>query len=346
VLARELSWRGKFVGEFEAAFAKHVGVKHALTCCNGTAALHLALLAGGIGPGDEVILPVLSYVATANAVRYCQATPIFVDVEPDTWCMDLREVEKALTPRTRAILPVQLYGHWPDMDALMHLAVRRHLIVVEDSAEALNAHWRGRHAGTFGVAGVFSFFANKTITCGEGGMVVTHDDDRADLMRRLRGQGAEQHVHQYYHSMLGFNYRMTNLQAAVGLAQLETINHVTSRRAAVVDYYHQHLAAYETQRTPMQATVSDWMYTLLVPKSADATRVRVRMADAGVETRPVFLPMTQLPMYESKKKFPVAEDLSLRGINLPTHAGLTSTDLAHVVDVFQEALSEEAGHVK
>jgi perosamine synthetase len=338
-----VSWHGRFVREFETAFAQYVGSKHALACCNGTAALHLALEAAGIGPGDEVIVPVLTYVATANAVRHAGARPVFVDVDPTTWCMNVDEADRAITSRTKAILPVQLYGHWPDMGLLQHICKRRQLMLIEDAAEALTAHWKSQHAGTFGIAGAFSFFANKTITCGEGGMVVTNSDGVADTVRRLRAHGMEQSIHQYYHDRLGYNYRMTNLQAAVGLAQLETLPVLQSRRVEVVHYYRTHLSEFEQQWSSVTAIPSNWMFTVLVPKGVSVTDVRARMAEDGVETRPSFLPLSTLPMYsDSLRSFPVASDISNRGLCLPTHAGLTVAMLAHVETSFRKALQEAA----
>lgn len=342
---RELSWHGEYVRRFEEAFANHVGSKFAVTCSSGTAALHLALLAIGIGPGDEVIMPVLTYVATANAVCYCGATPVFVDVRPDSWCLDHEEVEKAITRRTKVILPVQLYGHWPEMTALQALAHRHGLLIVEDSAEGLNARYNGRHAGTFGVAGIFSFYANKTITTGEGGMLVTDDPAVAHRVRLYREQGAETSKHQYHHSVVGYNYRMTNVQAAIGLAQLETVAQQEARRRDVIQYYRSKLRRHRYQELPIMAgpdsVASDWMFAMCVHERP-VSQVRHWMAAEGVETRPVFRPMHQLPMYWSDQKFPVAEEIALRGINLPTHAGLTLETVAHVCDVVESALRQEA----
>jgi perosamine synthetase len=340
VRSRELSWHGAYVRRFEEAFARRVGSRHAITCCNGTAALHLALLAAGVGPGDEVIVPALTYVATANAVVYCGATPRLVDVHPSHWCLDVEAVDRAITPKTKAIVPVQLYGYWPDMDGLMHLANRRKIAVVEDAAEALGASWRGRHAGTFGITGAFSFYANKTITTGEGGMVVTDCDVAAARIRSLRAQCVDPKVHQYFHEAVGFNYRMTNVQAAIGYGQLEALNYFSQKRARVVMYYQRALAGFEHQMARTGAIPSDWMYSVLLPSGVSVSSVRERMAVTGVETRPMFLPLSHLPMFGSEHSYPVAEDISSRGISLPTHAGLDDTALTHVVSMFLKALEE------
>jgi perosamine synthetase len=226
------------------------------------------------------------------------------------------------------------------MGHLMHLANRRGIAVVEDAAEALSATWRGRQAGTFGVTAAFSFYANKTITTGEGGMVVTHQRSLADQMRRLRAQGVDTTDHQYYHSVLGYNYRMTNLQAAVGCGQMEGLDYFLKQRARAVDFYRHALRDLQQQYLFPEATASDWMYSVLLPENVDIECVRNRMLSAGVETRPMFLPLSKLPMYETDETFPAAEAISSRGLSLPTHAGLTAEMTEHVVAVLRTALQE------
>ena len=217
-----ISANGRFVKEFEEKFAAFCGVRYALACCNGTVTLHLALLALGIGEGDEVIMPTLTYIATANAVRYCGATPVFVDSEADTWNISPEEIEKHITPRTKAIIPVHLYGLACNMDAILDIAKRHDLKVIEDAAEAHGAAWRNKLVGSMGDVGSFSFFGNKIITCGEGGMVTTNDPELYEKMKLLRAQGVDPNK-RYWHTMVAYNYRMTNMQAAVGLAQLENV---------------------------------------------------------------------------------------------------------------------------
>ena len=225
-----ISSTGLYIGRFEAGFAEFCGVEHAITCANGTVALHLALLALGIGPGDEVICPTLTYVAAANSVVYCGATPVLVDAEAATWNLDPAAVEAAVTPRTKAILVVHLYGHPADMDAIRRIADAHDLRVVEDAAEALGARHRGRRVGSLSDVATFSFYGNKVITTGEGGMVVTDDATLAETVRLLRGQGQDP-TQRYRFPVVGYNYRLTNVACAIGCAQLEKVEwHVGRRR--------------------------------------------------------------------------------------------------------------------
>ena len=213
-----ISSKGKFIGEFERGFAGFVGVRHSATVSNGTVALHLALVALGIGPGDEVIVPTLTYIASVNAITYTGATPVFVDSLEDTWQMDPDDVRRKISPKTRAIMAVHLYGHPCDMDALQSIAREHSVYLVEDCAEAIGTLYRGKHVGTFGDVGTFSFFGNKTITTGEGGMVVTNDETLHERAVHFRGQGLAAH-RQYWHDVIGYNYRMTNICAALGVAR-------------------------------------------------------------------------------------------------------------------------------
>jgi perosamine synthetase len=240
----ESSWissKGKYLPLFEDAFAKHVGVSFATGVCNGTVALHLALVALGLGPGDEVIVPTLTYIASANAITYCGAMPVFVDSLRNTWQMDPEDVLRKITPRTRAIMVVHLYGHPCDMDVIRGLADKHRLFVIEDCAEAIGTKYRDRHVGNFGDIATFSFFGNKTITTGEGGMVVTNDPTLFDRAVHFKGQGLAAH-RQYWHDVIGYNYRMTNICAAIGLAQLERVDDFLSRKRALAKYYAERLA--------------------------------------------------------------------------------------------------------
>ena len=225
---------GRFVTEFERGFADFCGVRHAVATNNGTTALHLALVAIGIKPDDEVIVPSLTYIASANAVKYCGATPVFVDNDPVTFNIDPAAVEAAITERTKAIIPVHLYGHMADMDVLIEIATKHDLLIVEDAAEAVGARYKGRRAGSLGTCATFSFFGNKILTTGEGGMVTTNDGELAERLKLLRGQGMDPQ-RRYWFPEIGYNYRMTNLAAAIGLGQLENIEHHLSadRRAHV-----------------------------------------------------------------------------------------------------------------
>jgi perosamine synthetase len=319
-----ISSKGRFVGQFEEAFASYLGAGHAASVSNGTVALHVSLVALGIGPGDEVIVPTLTYIASVNAITYVGATPVFVDSLSKTWQMDPAAVEAAVTAKTRAILCVHLYGHPCEMDALLATAREHDLLVIEDCAEAIGSRYRGRHVGTFGDIATFSFFGNKTITTGEGGMVVT---DNAELHRRvsiLKDQGNAPD-RAYWHDTIGYNYRMTNIQAAIGVAQLESVDRRLEQKKQIAAWYQEDLASAGMSLQGAQAHVehSYWMCCALLPEGQSYPPVRDAMAELGIETRPVFHPVHTMPMYGAgSQDFPVAERLSERGINLPSWPGL------------------------
>ena len=340
-----ISSNGKFIGRFETEFAAFCGSRHAVACCNGTVALHLALLALGIGPGDEVIVPTVTFVATANAVHYVGATPVFADSERATWNLDPADVARKITPRTRAIIAVHLYGHPADMDAFAALARQHHLALIEDAAEAHGGECRGRRAGCMGDISTFSFYGNKVITTGEGGMCLTDDAALAEKIRLLRGQGMDPQ-RRYWFPIVGYNYRMTNIAAAIGVAQLERIDWHLARRREVFDWYHELLAGLpevEWQPEAEWARHACWMFTALLAPGIDRDDIAARMQTAGVETRPVFPPMHLLPPYQHLAvagSLPVGEDLSRRGLNLPTGAHLSREDVEHVAETLRTALRE------
>lgn len=328
-----ISSRGRFVSEFETRFAQRIGIAHAASVSNGTVALHLALIALGIGPGDEVIVPTLSYIASANCITYTGATPVFVDSLRDTWQIDPEDVRRHITPRTRAILPVHLYGQACDMDALVAIAKEYRLFIVEDCAEAFGTTYKGRHVGTFGDISTFSFFGNKTITTGEGGMVVSNDKTLFERTRHLKGQGlAEQR--EYWHDVVGYNYRMTNIQAAIGLAQLERADDLIGRKRALADRYK---AGLSNLRLEVHAEAPDtvhsyWMFSMLVEHPEQRDLLRKHLNADGIETRPLFYPMHTMPMYaKNYRKHQVAEDLAWRGINLPSWPGLSEIQIDCVI---------------
>lgn len=338
---------GKYVELFEAEFAKFCGVRHAVSCCNGTAALHLALAALGVGPGDEVIVPTLTFVATANAVTYCGARPVFVDSEPETWNLDPAQVAAKITPRTKGIVAVHLYGNPVDVDALRALASRHGLFLLEDAAEAHGALHRGRRAGSLGDVAAFSFYGNKIIATGEGGMVTTDDDALAARVRLLRGQGMDTE-RRYWFPVVGYNYRMMNLPAAIGLAQLECAGWHMGRRREVATAYRRLLGGvnglgWQTERE--WARHAYWMFTVVLSdRSADdRARLMARLHDEGIETRPVFYPVHSLPPYREaarNEEFPVAEGLARCGLSLPTWAGLSYDDQNYVCERLLTTLSE------
>ncbi len=341
----ESSWissSGKYIGLFENAFARYLGVKHAIAVSNGTVALHLALLALGVGPGDEVILPTLTYVATANAVRYAGAIPVLAESEPGTGNIDPSGIEKLITAKTKAIIPVPLYGHPCDMDPIIGLAQKHGLKVIEDAAEALGARYKGRPCGHLADMATFSFYGNKTITTGEGGMVVTDDSALAEKVRILKGQGMDPSK-RYWFPVVGYNYRMTNVQAAIGFAQIEKIDDHVGRRKEVALWYQGALAGIKGITLPevkSYAEHSYWMYTVLIGEEYGMTRdeLMARLAADGVETRPTFYPMHVMPVYEEDGgRFKTAEDFASRGMNLPTFYSLTRDEVERIADLIRKA---------
>lgn len=335
---------GSFVPEFEREFAAFCGARFGIAVCNGTAALHLALLAAGVGEGDEVLVPSLTYVATANAVRYCGATPVFVDADPAIWCMQAEGLDAMVTPRTRAIVPVHLYGHPCDMDAILELARRRGLAVIEDAAEAHGAEYRGRRVGALGAIGCFSFYGNKIITTGEGGMCVTDDARLAERLRSLRDHAMDPE-RRYWHEQIGYSYRMTNLQAALGVAQMGKIANFVERKRRLAGWYAEMLAPLAAAgriqlhpEAPWAASVY-WLYSVLVRAGrVSRDEARGRLDARGIETCPFFWPLHLLPPYARGERMPAAEDLGARGINLPSGADLDRNQVARVVQALGEAL--------
>ena len=329
-----ISSKGHFISEFERNFSNYVGLHHATAVCNGTVALHLALVALGVGPGDEVIVPTLTYVASANAVAYTGAKPVFADSEPLWWQISPSDILAKLTPRTKAIMPVHLYGAPCDMDAIMTIARDHGLLVIEDCAEALGTLYTGRHGGTFGDIASFSLFGNKTITTGEGGMVVSNDPILYSRAVHFKGQGLAE-SRQYWHDVIGYNYRMTNVCAAIGLAQLERVGEFGIAKRRIAAGYRERLnglgLAFHDE--PPDGLHSHWMVSILVENAADRDRLRDWLADRNIETRPFFFPVHTMPMYSDKSEsYKVAENLAERGINLPSWPGLNDLLLDRVCD--------------
>jgi perosamine synthetase len=316
-----ISSKGEFISKFELEFANFVGCKYASTVSNGTVALHLALLALGICSEDEVIVPTLTYIASVNSITYTGATPVFVDSLPDTWQMNPEDISKKITAKTKAILAVHLYGHPCDMDAITAICKEHNLLLIEDCAEAIGSKYKGKHVGTFGDIATFSFFGNKTITTGEGGMVITNDATLFDRCLHLKGQGLAKY-RQYWHDIVGYNYRMTNICAERGLAQLEQINKFIERKREIADHYKNSFEASEIDFHQETNDVyhSYWMCSILVRFPEERDRLRDFLAKHGIETRPLFYPAHTMPMFSHKfHKHPVAENLGWRGINLPSY---------------------------
>lgn len=335
-----ISSTGPFVQRFEQDFAALCGVGTALSVCNGTVALHLALLGLDVRPGDEVLVPSLTYIATANAVRYVGAEPVFVDVDPETWCMDPKLLEASITRRTKGIIPVHLYGHPADMDAINHAAAVNGLWVVEDVAEAPLARYKGRVTGSLAPLATFSFYGNKIFTCGEGGALTMNDPQLAIRLRALRGQGMDPQ-RRYYFPITGHNFRLTNLACAMLCAQLERRTQILERRRQIFEAYRERMAdipGIGFQPVMEWAETAPWLFCITVDEKAygrSRDELMAKLAEAEIETRPFFIALHRLPPFreESHRRgeaLPVTDCLSETGMNLPTYAGLTETDLDRI----------------
>jgi perosamine synthetase len=340
-----ISGTSEYVTEFEDKFARYCGCKYGIATNSGTTALHLALAALGVEENDEVVIPTFTMIATANAVTYTGARPVLVDSEPDTWNIDPKSIEKVITPRTRAIMPIHTYGHPVDMDPILDLAEEHDLYVIEDAAEAHGAEYNGRRTGSLGDAGCFSFYANKIITTGEGGMIVTQDEELAERAKWLRAHAFGKHGKHFYHEALGFGYRMSGLQAALGLAQLERIDDFVSSRIRNAKLYNSLLSELGDKislppRAPWAKNVY-WMYSVLLEDKFGMSRQDFmnNLADMGIETRTFFYPIHMQPVYSKQfrnHKFPVADDISKRGVNLPSGTGLTAEEVSYVCECIKK----------
>lgn len=331
-----ISSRGKYVNAFEQKFRELIGSSHAASVANGTVALHLALLALGIGPEDEVIVPTFTYVASVNAIAYVGAKPVFVDSLESTWQMDPEAVRSKITPKTRAIMAVHLYGHPCAMDELVAICRQHHLFLIEDCAEAFGTLYKEKHVGGFGDIATFSFFGNKTVTTGEGGMVTTNDERLHKRCVKLKGQGLVE-VGQYWHDIIGYNYRMTNICAAIGLAQLEQIETIIAKKRAIAEFYTESLAnlPLKTHLETKGTKHSYWMCSIILEDEELRDPLRKHLAQLGIETRPLFYPVHSMPMYVTSEKYPIAESLASRGMNLPSWPGLDIKQLETISEAIR-----------
>ncbi len=354
--AVQSSWvssQGEFVDKLENSIREFLGVDDVMVCSNGTVALHLAMLGLDIGPGDEVIVPTLTYVASANAVTYTGATPVFADSDPDTWCVDPASIRRLITKRTKAIMPVHLYGQMCDMDAIGAIGAKHGIPIVEDAAEAFGAMYRQQPAGTIGELATFSFFGNKLVTTGEGGLVVARDPKMMEKIWLIAHQGMDP-KRRYWHPVLGYNYRMTNLAAALGVAQMERVHDLLGHRIRLADWYHARLSSHSELTVPHQAPGTRhayWMYSLLLDEASRRDPVMAGLAERGVETRPFFYPVHEFPMYAAARTdrgCPVAVDLSRRGVCLPSYFQLREEDVdaiaGELLDVLTTSLPIPLSH--
>ena len=334
---------GKYVREFEQKLADYCNMPYALATSNGTVALHLAMEAMGIGKGDEVIVPDLTFAASINSIIYTGATPVIVDIEADSWNISPEAVEAAIGPNTKAIMPVHLYGLPANMNAINKLAAEHNLLVIEDAAEAIGSRYHGSMAGSMSDAATFSFYGNKTITTGEGGMVLFKDEDLYEKAKVLRDHGMSKEK-RYWHEYVGFNYRLTNLQAAVGVAQMERVDQIVQRKLDIANKYILQLkdiAEFTLQKQEEGILNTYWLFTILLSENSGLSRDDLirKLQMNGIETRPVFYPLHQMPPYQQYaqgKSFPNAEQVSSRGICLPSYLSLRDEEIDHVCRVLKK----------
>ena len=346
-----ISSAGKFIQQFEEDFSKYCGVKYGIACSSGTAALHLALEAAGIGKGDEVIIPTFTMVASCNAVIYAGAKPVLVDSEMETWNIDVNKIEEKITDKTKAIMVVHTYGHPVDMDKVKEIANKHKLLIIEDAAEAHGAEYKGKKAGSLGDIACFSFYANKIITTGEGGMVVTNNKEFAERARALRNHFFGEP--RFLHNHLGYNYRMTNVQAAIGVAQLEKIEDYINARRKNAQLYNELLSKVKGIKTPSEAEWAKnvyWMYGILVEDDFGMSMQELRdeLNKKEVDTRTFFIGMHKQPMYELDDErfpditgnYPVADELAKKGLYLPSSSHLSEEKIKHIVEAIKKIVEE------
>lgn len=347
-----VSSAGRFIEEFEERWATYCGMKHGIAVSSGTAALQAAIGSLRLEQGDEVIIPTFTIISCALAVVYNGGVPVLVDSDPDTWCLDVSQIEAKITPRTRAILPVHIYGHPVDMDPVLELARQYGLLVVEDAAEAHGVEYKGRRCGGLGDISCFSFYANKVITTGEGGMVLTNDDTYAESARSLRNLCFRKE-RRFRHTELGHNFRFTNLQAAMGVAQLERIEEIVARKRWIGKAYGEGLKDIPGLRLPAERPWAKniyWMYGVVLeePTGLDAQGLARRLADSGIETRPFFLGLHEQPAFLKRglfqdERYPVAERLARQGLYLPSGLALSEEQINQVCQAVRTACMEPAG---
>lgn len=342
-----ISSTGPFIERFEADFAKLCGTRTSIGVCNGTIALHLALLGLDVRPGDEVLVPSLTYIATANAVRYVGAEPVFVDVDPATWCIDPELLEASITRRTKGIIAVHLYGHPADMDAINHIAGVHGLWVIEDAAEAHTALYKGRPVGGLAEIGTFSFYGNKILTCGEGGALTINDPQLEKRLRTLRGQGVDPN-RRYFFPVTGFNFRITNIACALLCAQLERCSDLIERRIQIFEQYDELLSGIPgvgLQPAAPWAMRAPWLYSITIDEKEyghSRDQLMCILHEEGIDTRPFFIALHRLPPFreESRRRgeeLPMTDRLSNTGLNLPTFGSLTASSQKRIASIIRSS---------
>jgi len=351
------AWYGNanvYQKRFEEAFANHLGRRFAIALPSCTSAIHLALLAVGARPDDEVIVPEATWIATSAPISYVGATPVFADIEQQTWCLSASSFEQAITPRTRAVIPVNLYGGMPDYDALLEIAARHRIVIIEDAAESIGSVYHGKKAGSFGMASVFSFHGSKTLTTGEGGMLLTDDESLYQRSRIIADHGRRPEDRAFWNAEIGQKYKMSSLQAALGLAQLDRIEELVARKRQIFGWYRAGLErapGISLNSEPAGTTNSVWMVTAVMDATLGWTKEALgkALAAEGIDTRPFFYPLSSLPAYADSpqvevaaKRNRVAYDISPRAINLPSALSLTEAQVGFVCDRLTRLVSREA----
>jgi perosamine synthetase len=338
-----ISSLGKYIDRFEAEFAEFCDTRFAISVSNGTVAIQLALTAHGIGKDDEVIMPNLSFIATANAVLHCGAKPVFADIDPISYCIDPQDIEQLITPKTKAIMPVHLYGHPAEMKKILDIANRHGLWVIEDAAEAHGASIDGKKVGSWGNCATFSFYGNKNLTTGEGGMITTNDEDLYNKCKYLRDHAMSKDK-RYWHTAPGFNFRMTNIQAAIGCAQLERVNEIMEKRQLVFSWYQKYLGEFEDvtiNQTKPWATNAYWLICLENKKwnEQDRDLFMMELKKRGVDSRPFFYPMSDMPYINEVVNTPICHSIYQKGINLPTFFDLQENQVKFICETLKTLLN-------
>lgn len=332
-----ISSQGYYVTKFEELVGEYIGSPYALAVSNGTVALHLALVSLGIGEGDEVIVPDMTFAASINAILHAGATPVLVDVDKDTFNISVSEILNVIDEKTKAIMPVHLYGNPCDMDAINKIAEEYDLIVIEDAAEAFGSEYKGKKVGGLSDASTFSFYGNKTITTGEGGIIVFKDREVYEYASILRDHGMRKD-RRYWHDYLGYNYRMTNLQAAVGVAQMERIESIIIRKTVIANYYLERfrdVKELEIPKNDIEKSLNTyWLFTFLVNETTSREDFRKYLTDKGIETRPTFISAHEMPPYTQLKRgeVPNSKLISQKGVSIPSYIDLKDTELEYIAN--------------
>lgn len=351
--ALETNWissSGEYIQKFEEKFSEFCRVEYGVSCSSGFGALHLACAALGLKKGDEVIVPTFTMAACTNSIILTGAKPVLVDSDKETYCIDVDGIEEKITNKTRAIMPVHIYGHPCDMDKIMELAKKYNLYVIEDCAEAHGAEYKGKKVGSIGDVGCFSFYANKILTTGEGGMCITNNSNLTEKMKKLRNHAFG--VPRFIHNEIGFNYRLTNIQAAIGVAQVENADKLVEARRNIGKIYNKHLNKMGGLILPIEKDYAKnvyWMYGVVLSNEIKLAKEEImgKLREKGIDTRSFFIPMHKQPAYynkivenspETNKEFPIAEKIGKRGFYLPSSSNLTESKIKIITNNLEEVL--------